>query len=117
MYQSIQLRNTSPTLGNPPSRSTLRLSFILTPLIPGSFALSPAARAVEPPPDGGYPNYNTAEGDAALFNLTTGVRNTAVGFDSLLNTTDGSDNAATGASALFHNTTGAGNTADGVETL
>ena len=33
--------------------------------------------AVNPPPDGGYPNNNTAEGTDALFNLTTGVGNTA----------------------------------------
>ena len=30
------------------------------------------ARAVVPPPDGGYPNGNTAEGEDALFSLTTG---------------------------------------------
>ena len=38
---------------------------------------SPGARAVTPPPDGGYPNENTAEGDGALFNLTIGRSNTA----------------------------------------
>ena len=38
------------------------------------FALSPTARAVTPAPDGGYPNNNTAEGDNALFSLTTGSR-------------------------------------------
>ena len=30
-------------------------------------ALLPAAFAVDPPPDGGYPNGNTAEGTNALF--------------------------------------------------
>ena len=35
------------------------------------FALSPTAQAVTPAPDGGYPNENTAEGDDALFSLTT----------------------------------------------
>jgi hypothetical protein len=29
-------------------------------------------RAVVPPPDGGYPGGNTAEGQNALFSLTTG---------------------------------------------
>ena len=33
--------------------------------------------AVNPPPDGGYPNNNTAEGTDALFNLTSGSDNTA----------------------------------------
>ena len=39
--------------------------------------------AVVPPPDGGYPGGNTAEGASALFSLTTGSYNTAVGFFSL----------------------------------
>jgi hypothetical protein len=30
-------------------------------------------QAVVPPPDGGYPNFNTAEGQNALFSLTTGA--------------------------------------------
>ena len=33
------------------------------------FGLSPAARAVTPAPDGGYPGDNTAEGDSALLHL------------------------------------------------
>ncbi len=49
------------------------------------FALSPAALAVTPAPDGGYPNANTAEGDDALFNLTTGDDNTASGYQALYN--------------------------------
>ena len=46
----------------------------------------PAARAVSPPPDGGYPGENTAEGTNALFSLASGIDNTAVGFDALLRT-------------------------------
>ncbi len=44
--------------------------------------LSPMAQALlpPPPPDGRYPNQNTAEGDNALFSLTTGSGNTAIGF-------------------------------------
>jgi len=36
------------------------------------FELSPAALAVTPPPDGGYPNGNTAEGQNALQNTLNG---------------------------------------------
>src|SRR6476659_7620474 len=43
---------------------------VLIALTLGCFALSPQARAVSPPPDGGYPNNNTAEGQDALFSLT-----------------------------------------------
>ena len=53
------------------------------------FALLPAARAVAPALDGGYPNQNTAEGEDTLFSLTTGADNTAIGFDALdSNTTE-----------------------------
>jgi hypothetical protein len=43
------------------------------------FALLQMAHAVNPPPDGGYPGGNTAEGQNALLNLTSGTYNTAVG--------------------------------------
>ena len=91
------------------------------------------ARAVLPPPDGGYPNRNTAEGADALFSLTTGSSNTAVGQDALFfNTTGrnntaigclallgntGDENTAIGNEALFINTTGHANTAIGHEAL
>jgi hypothetical protein len=79
-------------------------------------ALAPAARAVDPPPDGGYPNFNTAEGTDALFSLTDGVGNTAIGSDALYYNT-GSANTANGAFALYGNTTGTYNTANGVDAL
>ena len=66
---------------------------VLIALTLGCFGLSPQARAVDPPPDGGYPNQNTAEDDDALFSLTTGADNTAMGFDALDSNTTGSDNA------------------------
>lgn len=50
------------------------------------FASLPAVQAVVPPPNGGYPGFNTAEGTNALQNLTTGVGNAAVGWHSLLAT-------------------------------
>ena len=68
------------------------------------FAVSPAAQAVVPPPDGGYPGFNTAEGQNALFSLTIGAANTAVGWYSLFSNTEGNFNTATGAGALLFNT-------------
>jgi hypothetical protein len=44
----------------------------------------PKAQAINPPPDGGYPGGNTAEGQSALLSLTSGTYNTAVGFFSLI---------------------------------
>jgi hypothetical protein len=81
------------------------------------FGLTTAARAVSPPPDGGYPGENTAEGEDALFSLTTGSDNTAIGFKALYSNTIGSSNTATGRQALVFNTTGHGNTANGYSAL
>ncbi len=69
----------------------------------GCFALSPMAQAVNPPPDGGYKGFNTAEGQNALFNVSTGVGNSAVGWFSLWSNTDGSYNTAIGAGTLLFN--------------
>jgi hypothetical protein len=63
-------------------------------------ALAPNAFGVSPPPDGGYPGFNTAEGDNALFSVTTGVANTAVGWLSLKANAEGSLNTAVGAGTL-----------------
>jgi hypothetical protein len=65
--------------------------------------LLPKADAVSPPPDGGYPGFNTAEGQNALFSLSTGVGNTAVGWFSLFSNGDGSFNTAVGAGTLLFN--------------
>ena len=104
------------------------------------FGLLSKADAVIPAPDGGYPGFNTAEGQNALFSLTTGVANTAIGWYSLWSNTDGSyntgvgagtllfnvgdqttgdgtHNTAIGAAALLFNTTGLANTATGVTAL
>jgi hypothetical protein len=71
---------------------------LLIALALASFALSPTARALlpPPPPDGGYPNFNTAEGNNALFSLTTGFNNTAIGSYALFSNTSGYQNTATG---------------------
>ena len=58
------------------------------------FALSPMARAVSPPQDGGYANQNTVEGQDALFSLTTGSGNAAMGFEALYFNTTGNYNTA-----------------------
>jgi hypothetical protein len=79
-------------------------------------ALAPAAQAVSPPPDGGYPGGNTAEGQYALLNLTTGIYNTAVGFLSLDSNAIGNADTAIGVGALFA-TTADQNTAIGAGAL
>ena len=87
------------------------------PLLVGCLALSPIARAVVPPPDGGYAGGNTAEGQNALLSLTTGTYNTALGLFSLRNTTEGNFNTATGSLALASNLSGSENTATGISAL
>ncbi len=98
----------------------LRLAFLLIPLLLGCFGLTLAPKAFgvlpPPPPDGGYPGQNTAEGDSALFSLTTGIDNTALGFYALYSNTTGHDNTANGAAALQSNTSNA-NTANGAGAL
>jgi hypothetical protein len=97
------------------------------------FGLLSTVQAVSPPPDGGYAHYTTAEGDHALFSLTSGLANTAVGWYSLHDATTGSyntgvgagaldsntgnENTATGVGALLLNTTGVNNTANGAFAL
>jgi len=86
-------------------------------IVIASLALAPAGLAVDPPPDGGYPNFNTAEGQDALFSLASGISNTAIGYNALYYNTDGTNNTAVGTVALSNNTTGFGNTATGDHAL
>ena len=118
MNPLIQLKATSPLL------ITLALLCI---------GLLPRTQAVVPPPDGGYPGFNTAEGQKALFSLTTGTGNVAVGWGSLFSDAEGSfntaigtgalllntadQNTATGAGALLFNNSGTYNTANGAFAL
>jgi len=110
-------------------------TLFLNPLVLACIALSQMAQAapdVAPPPDGGYARGNTAEGQSALFSLTTGYYNNAVGFLSLFSLTTASFNTGDGAGTLLLNNanentaTGAGallsnnaprNTADGAFAL
>jgi Chaperone of endosialidase len=119
MTPLIQLKRTAP--------------LFLAAFLLSCFAPLPMAQAVDPPPDGGYPGFNTAEGQDALFNLSDGGFNTAVGWFSLnavvsgnfntgigagtLFSNTGNNNTATGAAALLSNTEGNGNTANGAFAL
>ena len=115
MSHPILFSTATPTIPNLISRSPLRHGFpvVLLVLTLTWFALSPTVRGVDPPPDGGYPNQNTAEGDGALFSLITGDANTAIGFDALYSNKDGFENTATGSYALYSNIEGYSNTATG----
>ena len=112
-------------------RSVTRLVIIV--LLLTCFRVAPVAHAVVPPPDGGYPNFTTAEGTNALKNLTTGAGNTALGWSSLFSVAIGNfntgvgagtlalntagENTATGAGALLSNSSGFQNTANGAFAL
>src|SRR5438477_365958 len=126
MYQPIKVtKRVSPARNSvrhsPPRRSFSEGGSLITVLLLAlaCFGLWLAANAfgVSPAPDGGYSGNNTAEGDSALFNLTTGVDNTANGVQALYNNTTGGFNTANGFEALFSNTTGVGNTANGSAAL
>jgi Chaperone of endosialidase len=78
-------------------------NLILILILIGCVGPSPRVEAVNPPPDGGYPGFNTAEGQNALLSLTTGAANTAVGWFSLRSNTDGSFNTGVGAGTLLFN--------------
>jgi hypothetical protein len=100
------------------------------------FGLMPGAKAVEPAtpqPDPALAGGNTADGQLALFSLTTGTFNSAFGFESLLILSDasfdtgigagalladnGGTNTAVGAGALLTNSTGVANNAVGAFAL
>ena len=97
------------------TKINIRFTTILLLLV--CYAFSQRAQAVSPAPDGAYPNGNTAEGDSALFSLTSGPDNTAVGAGALFSSTTGSNNTATGFQSLNSNTTANDNTANGFRAL
>jgi len=102
---------------NSVKRARLRFRFLMISFLLVWLMVSPRAQAVSPPPDGGYPGNNTAEGTLALFSLISGVSNTALGYQALYRNTTGSFNTATGFRGLFNNTIGAQNTATGYNAL
>jgi hypothetical protein len=125
----IHFRSSNQSYGRRPHRLSLYIICAAA-----CVTLLPIMRAVSPPPDGGYPGNNTAEGDNALASLssgtantangagalasdTSGSSNTAIGFEALLNNVSGNNNTATGVDALVNNTTGHENTANGVAAL
>src|SRR5262245_57529542 len=110
------MKTTIPPVTYDMNRFRTRYAVSIIWALLGSFVFLTSAHAVSPPPDGGYPGGNTAEGQSALQSLTSGVWNTALGFQSLYHLTTGNQNTATGYQALF-NTTGSRNAANGVQAL
>jgi hypothetical protein len=159
ILKTLALFNIS--LRNSTNHAVLPRASLLIPLLIGCLALLPKAQAapekgtttpdatanphrqvirMPAAPEMALAGFNTADGDHALFSITTGVANTAVGWYSLFANTDGSfntavgagtlilnigdqttgeglDNTAVGAAALLFNTTGSSNTGLGVLAL
>ena len=92
MNDPIHLAKAFRSAKDSPNRCQLRRGFFLLALVLAWFTPSPVTEAINPPPDGGYPNQNTAEGKGALFSLTIGgfdnQDNTAIGFDALFTSTN-----------------------------
>jgi len=105
---------TSPAT-NSMDRSPLQRGFLVMALALTCLALGPQARATCV--EGCLTNDNTALGDSALVNDTTGSDNIAIGVDALILNTTGNKNTATGFGALEFNTTGNDNTATGLQAL
>jgi len=134
MYPLNQLK-TLVSCGRDPARSLpFRRGFLLIPLILAGFALGEMQAAVNTPdPPGPLPISNTADGQNALLNITTGIHNSAFGFDALVSQTtanfntavgsvamllnNASENTAVGCAALFTNSDGEHNTACGTFAL
>jgi uncharacterized coiled-coil protein SlyX len=116
MYSLNQV-NKLVSCGRDPARSLpFWRGFLLIPLILVCFAFAPQTRAVSPAPDGGYPGFNTAEGDQALFLLFGGLGNTALGWRSEFSNIGASFNTGVGAGSLVLNNADA-NTALGTAAL
>ncbi len=121
MNDPIHLAKAFRSAKDSPNRCQLRRGFFLLALVLAWFTPSPVTEAINPPPDGGYPNQNTAEGKGALFSLTIGgfdnQDNTAIGFDALFSSTNTFFNTAVGSQALFSSTSSEANTAVGYKAM
>src|SRR5205809_3657782 len=115
MTNLIQIINAICSGENSRNRPPLRYRSVLIALACVLFAISPAARAVDPPPGDFYPGDVTASGENALFSLTTGIHNTADGYETLFSNTTGFNNTAIGWEAMMSNTTGLRNTGIGCD--
>ena len=89
-----------------------RIFAAISPVL-ACLALLPTTQAA---PETALPSFNTADGQNALANVTTGTANTAIGWFSLFLDTEGSFNTATGAGSLLFNTAN-NNTALGAAAL
>jgi trimeric autotransporter adhesin len=104
----FRLKNSNYTNRKFSGRALLLVALMFT-----CFAISPMVQALNPPPDGGYPGGNTAEGTDALNSILIlsshggevgALRNTAIGYQTLFSDIVGGDDTATGYQALKQNT-------------
>src|SRR6266480_3949183 len=108
--------NTIPTMKGTNMMKTKTNIPVFTVLALACFAFVQNGQAISPAPDGGYSGGNTAEGQNALFSLTSGGFNTAIGLFSLRALTNGKFNTGVGAGTLLLNNAD-GNTAIGAGAL
>jgi hypothetical protein len=94
------VQNNEKKLKKMKNRSTILMAML--PVL-ACLALLPGAWAVNPAPDGCFPNFTTAEGCDALGSLTIGAGNTALGWRSLFLDATGSFNTGVGGGALVLN--------------
>jgi hypothetical protein len=132
-FQSNE-RKQMKTIVRSMNRSHSRGGFFILAVALCWFALSPALKAGCPNPPGVCFGQNTAVGQDALFNVTTGVwnvgvgvqalfndtignQNTAIGYQTLFTNVDGDHSTGIGSQALFNNTSGSDNVGVGFRTL
>ena len=98
------------------TKSMKKRNVILAAILSGLVCL-PFLLKAQDSPQAPLPGLNTADGDHALFSITSGTANTAVGWRSLTSDTTGSFNTGLGAGALALNISDDSNTAVGTAAL